>query len=77
MPRKTTHASYLFCLSNADYPTSLEPRKVYRSLPDPAAEAKGFVRIIDESGEDYLYPASRFVAVQLPLAAKRTLAHAS
>jgi hypothetical protein len=69
--------TYLFCLRNKGYMASLEAGKVYRSISDPASEARGFVRVIDESGEDYLYPANRFVAVELPVAARRTLARAS
>ena len=63
----------LLCLSAGEYPASLEARKVYRALPDPAAEAKGFVRVIDESGDDYLYPQTLFTAVEVPLAAAELL----
>ena len=76
MAAKSTD-TYLLCVDNTGYRAALEPRKLYRTLPDPAARAKGFVRIIDESGEDYLYPAARFAPVQLPLATKRALAKAS
>jgi hypothetical protein len=73
--RATKH--YLLCIRNEDYPASLEVRKVYRALADPAADAKGFVRVIDESGEDYLYPADAFVAIDLPQAAQEAFAEAS
>ncbi len=76
MTRKRPNEVYLLCLRNDGYPASLEPRKVYSSIPDPAAAAKGFVRVIDESGQDYLYPANRFIAVHLPVAARRVLARA-
>ena len=76
MPRKIPH-QFLLCLKNTGYRASLEPRKIYRSPRDPAAESKGLVRIIDESGEDYLYPANRFIPIELPLAAQRALARAS
>ena len=49
----------------------LEPRKVYRVLPDRAAARDGYVRVIDESGEDYLYPAKYFVPVRLPVGIAR------
>ena len=49
----------------------LEPRKVYQVLPDRAAERDGYVRVIDESGEDYLYPAEYFVPVRFPVAIAR------
>ena len=52
----------------------LEPRKVYQVLPDRAAVRDGYVRVIDESGEDYLYPAEYFVRVKLPVAVSRRLA---
>ena len=53
-------ATYLICVSNDEYAASLERRKVYEALPDAAASARGFVRVIDESGEDYLYPQDLF-----------------
>jgi hypothetical protein len=77
MRRKRAHRTYLFCLDNSRYLASLEVRKVYRAIPDAAAKARGFVRVIDESGEDYLYPVERFVAVRLPIAASRVVAGAS
>ena len=49
------------CVDNTDYELSLERRKVYPVLPDTDAERDDYVRIIDETGEDYLFPASRFV----------------
>ena len=55
----------------------LEPRKVYQVLPDVSAAREGLARIIDESGEDYLYPAEYFVPVRLPAAASRQLTLAS
>ena len=76
MPRKQ-QAHYVLCLNNTGYGPALEIRKLYRSIPDPTAQAKGFIRIIDESGEDYLYPASRFSRIMLPAATKRALAKAS
>src|SRR6185437_2274505 len=48
------------CVDNEDYPASLEKRKIYVALSDTAAEKKGLLRIIDESGEDYLYPKTFF-----------------
>jgi hypothetical protein len=52
-------------LSNEGYEVSLEPRKIYAALPDPAAEKQDQVRVIDESGEDYLFPASLFTSITL------------
>jgi hypothetical protein len=53
------------CVSNEGYPASLEVRKIYGVLPDRGARSHGLLRVIDESGEDYLYPASQFREVQL------------
>lgn len=58
--------SYAVCLSNEGYAASLEPRKLYELLPDGEATARGMLRVVDESGEDYLYPESMFAPVQLP-----------
>ncbi|HWG70809.1 MAG TPA: hypothetical protein VN692_15450 [Steroidobacteraceae bacterium] len=63
------------CLDNAGYEVSLERRKIYVALPDTKAERSGYLRIIDESGEDYLYPASRFVAAELPVSTRRAVLH--
>ena len=61
----------VLCVDNTGYEVSLEPRKFYVALPDTDAEAHGQVRVIDESGEDYLYPAARFAEVPLPLTLRR------
>jgi hypothetical protein len=57
---------FVVCTSNAGYEASLEPRKLYEQISDPDAEKHGQIRVIDESGDDYLYPASFFVRVDLP-----------
>ena len=80
--RRATHmgkaAKRLFiCLDNAGYEVSLERRKIYVALPDSKAERAGYLRIIDESGEDYLYPAQRFVAAELPVSTRRAVLHAA
>ena len=64
---------FAICVDNTDYPASLELRKIYRMVPDAEAEKDGDVRVVDESGEDYLYPADYFVVVDLPPAALRAL----
>lgn len=58
--------NYVVCIDNAGYPVSLELRKIYRRLPDARAEGDGLLRVVDESGEDYLYPESLFMAILLP-----------
>ncbi len=68
---KTTE--YVVCIDNADYPASLERHKIYRVLPDEDAAADGDIRVIDESGEDYIYSAERFVPISVPLAVKKSL----
>ncbi len=60
--KKLRHA---MCVRN-DECEDLEPRKVYRVLPDPRAARDGYLRVVDESGEDYLYPEAYFVPVDLP-----------
>lgn len=77
MAKRSANHRFLLCVKNEAYPASLEVRKVYQALPDPAGEAKGFVRVIDESGEDYLYPEELFVDVKLPQAAVNALLEAS
>ena len=54
------------CIDNSEYPASLELHKIYRVIADEAATREGDLRIVDESGEDYLYPAEWFVPVDLP-----------
>jgi hypothetical protein len=77
MTQHDPNGKFLLCVRNESYPASLEVRKVYQALPDPVAASRGFVRVIDESGEDYLYPADYFVPVELPEAAARVFAGAS
>jgi len=61
---------FLLCVENEGYEASLEIRKLYEKLPDKEAERHNQVRIIDESGEDYLYPSSFFAPVRLPIQTK-------
>jgi hypothetical protein len=61
------------CVDNSEYPASLELHKIYRVLPDKDAERDGDLRIIDESGEDYLYPGRYFVAIDLLQDTERVL----
>lgn len=63
--RRST-ARFVVCIDNSEYPASLELHKIYRVIADEAAAREGDLRIIDESGEDYLYPAAWFVPVELP-----------
>ena len=61
----TTITSYVLCIDDGGYPESLEVRKIYPVLPDDKAAARDYVRIIDETGEDYLYPQKFFRAIEL------------
>jgi hypothetical protein len=70
-------SSFAVCVNNADYPASLEKRKIYQVLPDEQAEQHSMIRVIDESGEDYLYPAGYFLAVELPQPVQQALALAA
>ena len=58
--------SYAVCLNNKGYAASLEPRKLYELLPDENAKSRGMLRVVDESGEEYLYPDEMFAPLQLP-----------
>ena len=64
---------FAICVDNSEYPASLELHKLYRVLPDADAAKEGDLRIIDESGEDYLFPADYFVLVDLPRVTARAL----
>ena len=64
---------YMICVVNRGYEASLEIRKIYEILPDKTAEQHHQLRVIDESGEDYLYPDDYFAPVRLPSATKEKL----
>ena len=68
--------TFALCIENKDC-EDLEKRKIYQILPDNDAEKEGYIRVIDESGEDYLYPQSYFILVQLPREAQDALSVAS
>jgi hypothetical protein len=76
MKRRRAEPRFVICIRNEDC-EDLEPRKVYRVLPDEAAAADGYIRVIDESGEDYLYPTDYFVPIELPQAAEKALLSAA
>ena len=68
---------YVICVVNKGYPASLELRKIYQLVPDKVAARLHQIRVIDESGEDYLYPENYFVPVQLPQAVERAVRRAT
>lgn len=73
MSTTVTDSKFAMCVRNEEC-EDLELRKVYQILPDKRAERDGYVRVVDESGEDYLYPESYFVPVRLPQTAQRIVA---
>jgi hypothetical protein len=72
MEKEKKEQVFALCVENKDC-EDLEKRKIYKILPDEEAEKEGYLRVIDESGEDYLYPQSYFVLVQLPREAQEAL----
>ena len=74
---KSTSQKFVICTGNSGYEASLELRKLYEFVPDSAADKHGQIRLIDESGEDYLFPASLFVHVELPAAVTKQIEHAA
>jgi hypothetical protein len=68
---------FVVCLRNSGYTASLEVRKLYAFIDDPDAEADDLIRVVDESGEDYLYPARLFRKLALPADVQRALRMAS
>jgi hypothetical protein len=69
MKRKTTKASpFAVCINNEGYQASLEVGKLYRMIPDEEAAAHGYIRVVDESGEDYGYATARFFPLAVPQA---------
>ena len=77
MTHNQTINSYVLCINDGGYPESLEVRKVYAVLPDERAAMNNYIRVIDETGEDYLYPANFFVSLKLPITVSRKLASPS
>jgi hypothetical protein len=70
--RKKTTPQFVICIKN-DECEDLELRKIYQTLPDEAAAEDGYIRVVDESGEDYLYPQDYFVPVELSQVAEEAL----
>jgi hypothetical protein len=64
---------FVVCIENEGYPTSLEKRKIYLALRDLTAEKHGLIRVVDESGEDYLYSKTLFRSIALPQAVRKAV----
>ena len=73
MKKKVKVLQFALCLNNEDYEASLEVGKLYQVIPDDEAAVHGYMRIIDESGEDYAFAAERFHLVELPLSVEKAL----
>ena len=69
-----TEKQYVVCLDNEGYQASLLARRIYQTLSDPEASSHGLLRVIDESGEDYLFPAKLFEVIELPTSLRQKLA---
>ena len=77
MKKKSNGRRYAVCVSNQGYRASLVVRRIYKLVADAEAAKRGLIRVVDESGEDYLYPEKLFAAVELPKAAEKALALAT
>ncbi len=75
--RRRLDRKFVVCHKNNGYEASLERNKIYVVVPDQDAEAEGDIRVVDESGEDYLYPAHWFVALEVPKAIQAAIVKAS
>ena len=80
MPNRRTknpHPSFVACVDNSGYLASLELHKIYRVIPDNDAAQDGDIRVVDESGEDYLYSADRFISIDVPKSLERSIRKAT
>jgi len=72
-----TTSKFVICTQNTGYEVALELRKLYQVLPDAGAKTHGQIRVVDESGEDYLYPSSFFAPIDLPDSVAKRVAQAA
>jgi hypothetical protein len=77
MTKENAQPQFAVCVDNEGYPASLELRKIYRVLPDKKAAKHSLLRVVDESGEDYLYPDRFFIPIRLSPALKEAFLHAA
>ncbi len=73
MSSRGSEKRFVVCIDNRGYEASLEPRKIYQATPDRTASKRGLIRIVDESGEDYLYPEKYFVPIEVPRSIEEAL----
>jgi hypothetical protein len=74
MVKSTFKKSFVVCVKNEEYPASLELRKIYETIPDERAADHQMIRVVDESGEDYLYPSDFFIPIDLPKPIEQAIA---
>ena len=75
MKNQNTGARFAICINDGGYVDDLKVRTVYQILPDESAARSNYVRVVDETGEDYLYPASLFVGIEVPREVEEALLH--
>lgn len=73
MEDENTQPRFVVCINNGAYPDDLKLRTIYQVLPDESAAKSNYIRVVDESGEDYLYPSDLFVLIDVPLEAQKAL----
>ena len=76
MESESTQTRFAVCINNSAYPDDLKIRTIYQVLADESAARSNYIRVVDETGEDYLYPAELFVLIDVPLEAQKALMQA-
>jgi hypothetical protein len=76
MEAEATEPRFAVCIDNAAYPDDLKLRTIYQVLPDESAAISNYIRVVDETGEDYLYPAELFVIIDVPTEAQKAFTQA-
>ena len=76
METESTQPRFVVCVGNSAYPDDLKVRTIYQVLPDESAAKSNYIRVIDETGEDYLYPAELLVLIEIPVEAQKALMQA-
>ena len=73
MEAESTQPRFAVCINNSTYPDDLKAGTIYQVLPDESAARSNYTRVVDETGEDYLYPAELFVLIEVPLEVQKVL----
>lgn len=77
MKQHNSETQFVVCIANEGFPASLELRKIYQVIPDARAAEHGYIRVVDESDEDYLYPVDYFLPIRLPESVEKAFALAA